>query len=220
MSGMTLKLAPCLPATRPLPPSIETSRGFEHAPRRHAPLVPLVRQPWLLRVGSNTLVIRGCRPRDLEAVAAMHGRCSAQSLLDRYRLGGRGPSVAALQHLLRRPLGFVAAAPGGHVVGFAVVGVDPHHGPATGAVGVIVEDGWHGQGIGRELTSHLAGSALVCGYTELVAYIATSVVGAQRLLVDIGSTRIVQDAHHPHLHTSLPETAALGLGAVRERLAS
>jgi hypothetical protein len=39
-------------------------------------------------------------------------------------------------------------------------------------------------------------------------------------MIDVGRTRIVTDPHRPHLHTYLPESAALGLGPVRERLAS
>ena len=222
---MTSKLAACLPNARPLPPRIETSRGFRDGSRRHAALAPLVRQPWMLRVDTTTLTIRGAEPRDLEGVAAMHARCSAQSLLERYRLGGRGTSVPALQWMLRRPLGFVAVTRDGTVRAMGVAAVDAHHGVGTrldGAsadVGLLVEDEWQGRGIGAELMIQLAGGALVCGYTELVTYTATCLERSRRLLMDVGTTREVVDAEHPHLHTNLPEAAALGLGAIRERLA-
>jgi GNAT superfamily N-acetyltransferase len=222
---MTSKLAACLPGARPLPPRIESSRGFRDGSPRHAPLAPLVRQPWMLRVGATTLTVRGADPRDLEGVASMHGRCSAQSLLERYRLGGRAISVPAMQWMLRRPLSFVAVAGDGAVRGMGVAAVDSYHGVGThlgGAsaeVGLLVEDEWQGLGIGGELMIQLAGGALVCGYTELVAYTATSVERSRRLLMEIGMTREVIDAEHPHLHAKLPEAAALGLGAVRVRLA-
>ena len=66
--------------------------------------------------------------------------------------------------------------------------------------------------------SHLAGAAQVAGYNELIAYPATAVAAAQRLMVEVGRTRMVPDVH-AHLHTYLPETATLGLGSVRQRLA-
>ena len=217
---MTTKFAPCLSESRPLPPTIEANRSLQDGARRHASLVPLVRQPWTLRVGGTNLLIRGASQRDLQSVAAMHSRCSAQSLLDRYRQGGRGPSVAALQAMLRRPLAFVAATRSGAVAALAVASIDGRHDRTAAEIGLIVEDGWQGMGLGRELTTHLAGGAVVCGYTDLIGYVATSVLPAQRLLLDVGSTRVVADVEHPHLHTGLPESAALGLGAVRERLAS
>jgi L-amino acid N-acyltransferase YncA len=84
----------------------------------------------------------------------------------------------------------------------------------------LVEDDWQGLGIGREIMTHLAGAAIVCGYHELIAYPATSVIAAQRLMIDVGHTRVVMVPDAMHLHTYVPESAALGLGAVRERLAS
>jgi len=217
---MTPKFAPCLARTRPLPPAVEASRTTEDGSRKHAALAPLVRQPWLLRVGTSNLVIRGADARDLQPVAGLHARSSAQSRLDRYRLGGRGPSVLAMQRMLRRPLAFVAATRDGAVVALAVAAIDARHSPTSAEVGLIIEDRWQGLGVGRELTTHLAAAAAVCGYTDLIAYTATSVLPAQRLLLAVGTTRVVADVEHPHLHTSLPESAALGLGAVRERLAS
>ena len=101
-----------------------------------------------------------------------------------------------------------------------MAGVDGDHGREAAEVGLLVEDAWQAQGLGRELMSHASGAALVCGYKEIIGYPATSVVAVQRLMIDVGHTRIVTDPHRPHLHTYLPESAALGLGPVRERLAS
>jgi GNAT superfamily N-acetyltransferase len=187
---------------------------------RHASLVGLVRQPWLVRVGSASILIRGARPRDLAAVAEMHGRCSPQSLLNRYRAGGQRPAVAALEKQLREPLSFVAATYGRTIVGVAVTSADPQHGRDAAEVGLLVEDAWQGWRLGRELMSHLAGASLVAGYTELIAYPATSTVIAQRLMVDVGHTRVVADPAGTHLHTYLSEPVVLGLGPVREQLAS
>ncbi|SDI92577.1 L-amino acid N-acyltransferase YncA [Frankineae bacterium MT45] len=190
------------------------------AARRHAGLVDLVPHPWLLRVERTTLTIRPVHPRELSAVAAMHSRCSPRTLLDRFRTGGKGPSVLAMDQMVRSSLSFVAATSRGEIVAMAVAEPDRLHSGDAADVGVLVEDKWQGKGIGRELLSHLAGAALVHGYSELITYTATSAADAQRLLLEIGATRVVNDRQRPHLHTYLPESAALGLGAVRERLAS
>jgi GNAT superfamily N-acetyltransferase len=83
---------------------------------------------------------------------------------------------------------------------------------------VLVEDAWQQRGVGGELLSHLAGVAQVAGFNELIAYPATAVPTVQRLMLEVGRTRMVPDAD-AHLHTYLPETATLGLGSVRQRLA-
>lgn len=150
----------------------------------------------------------------------MHGRCSPQSLLNRYRAGGQRPAVAALEMQVREPLTFVAATYGKTIVGVATASADPQHGRNAAEVGLLVEDAWQGWHLGRELMNHLAGASLVAGYSELIAYPATSTVIAQRLMVDVGHTRVVGDPGGAHLHTYLSDAVVLGLGPVRERLAS
>jgi GNAT superfamily N-acetyltransferase len=186
---------------------------------RHAELIGLVRQPWKLRLANGHLTVRGASPRDLHAVAGLHARCSARSLLDRYRTGGRKPAAAAVEHLLRRPLSFLACKTPGEVVAMGVAWADPTHGRDSAEVGLLVGDAWQGQGIGRAVMAHLAGSALVAGYSELIVYPATSVVAVHRLLVEVGLTRVVPHQARTHLHTFLPESAGLGLGPIQERLA-
>ena len=217
---MPVKNAPCLNRPRLVGVAPEVDRNLKDAADRHSSLTGLVHRPWLLRVDHTSLIVRGASPRDLPGVAAMHTRCSAQTLLDRFRAGGRPPAVASLEMMLRRPLTFVVTTREGSVVAMASATIDQHHDRGSCDLGMLVEDSWQTRGIGRELITHVAGAALVVGYTELVAYTATSVVPAQRLLLEVGHTRVVNDPQQPHLHTYLPEAAALGLGAVRERLAS
>ena len=69
------------------------------------------------------------------------------------------------------------------------------------------------------MLAHIAGSALVAGYSELIVYPATSVGAVQRLLVEVGHTRVIPHPARAHLHTFLPESAGLGLGPMQERLA-
>ncbi|MDT4939128.1 MAG: hypothetical protein QOG80_2799 [Pseudonocardiales bacterium] len=179
-----------------------------------------VRQPWMVRVGRDNLLIRGTTPRDLTAVAAMHTRCSARSLLERYRAGGRAPSPVAIERALRRTLGFVACTARGEIVAMAVAAPDPTHAHEAAEIGLLVEDGWQRRGVGREMLTHLSGGAYVCGYTQLISYTATSVTAPHRLLTVIGRTYSVPDPYAPHLHTYLTEASTLGLGAVREHMAS
>jgi GNAT superfamily N-acetyltransferase len=181
-------------------------------------LAGLARQPWTLRVGGDALTVRPSSARDLAAVAQMHARCSARSLLDRYRFGGRAPAVAALDHALRRPYSLVVASADGDVVATGSLERDAAHNQYCVEVGLLVEDRWQRLGIGTELMSHLAGVAQVAGYAELIAYPATATAAVQRLMVEIGRTRMVPDVDS-HLHTYLPASATLGLGSVRQRLA-
>ena len=189
-------------------------------PRRAAleELSEVARQSWTLRVDRYPVLVRPARPRDLAAVARMHRRCSARSLLDRYRCGGRAPSAVALDRELRNPLGYVATMPDGSVMATASIQRDRNHHYLCAEVQLLVEDRWQRHGIGGDLMSHLAGVAQVAGFTELIAYPATAMDAAQRLMIGVGRTRLVPD-EDVHLHTYLPESATLGLGSVRERLA-
>ena len=206
---------PSATTCRPTRPSVEPLAPRPAADRH---LLLLAREPWVLRVGHVALRIRPSTARDLAAVAQMHHRCSPRSLLDRYRAGGRPPAVAAVDELLRRPDTFVAATPDGDVVAVATLARDAAHNHLSAEVGLLVEDSWQRLGIGSELMSHMAGLAQAGGFHELIAYPATAMAAAQRLMVEVGRTRVVPDVD-AHLHTYLPESAALGLGSVRQRLA-
>src|SRR3954447_9558534 len=201
-------------ACRPVPPAVEPLTR----PPADRDLLTLDREPWVLRVGRMPLLVRPSTARDLSAVAQIHSRCTARDLLDRYRAGGRPPAVAAVDRLLRQPDTVVAATPDGDVVATAALARDPSHNHLCAEIGLLVEEHWQRLGIGAELMSHMAGLAQAAGYRELIAYPATALVAAQRLMLDVGRTRVVPDVEL-HLHTYLPDSAALGLGSVRQRLA-
>ncbi len=181
-------------------------------------LLELVRAPWTLRVGNTPMIVRPSTVRDLAAVAQMHTRCTPRSLLDRYRAGGRPPAVAALDAALRNQFSVVVAMSDGSVVAIGSLTPDRSHNHLSAEIGLLVQDAWQRLGIGTELVTHLAGVAQVAGYHEIIAYPATAVHAAQRLMVEVGRTRMVPDVDL-HLHTYLPESATLGLGSVRQRLA-
>ena len=181
-------------------------------------LLRLARQPWTMSAGRHPLVVRPSAASDLAAVARLHARCSAHSLLDRYRRGGQPPAVVALDRMLRGTFSFVALSPDGEIRASAVLAEDGgHHWPCV-EVGLLVEDGWQRRGIGSDLLSHLAGVAHAAGYQELIAYPATATAVVQRLMIEVGRSRFVPDVE-PHLHTHLSPSATLGLGPVRQRLA-
>jgi hypothetical protein len=200
---------------RPSRPTVEPLTARRTTDRE---LLALARAPWTLRVGRTPLLIRPSTPRDLAAVAQMHGRCSPRSLLDRFRFGGRPPAVATVDRMLRRPDTVIATTAEGEVVAVATLSRDPDHNHFCAELGLLVEDRWQHLGIGAELAGHMAGVAQATGYHEVIAYPATRMAAAQRLMLEIGRTRIVPDVD-VHLHTYLPETATLGLGSVRQRLA-
>ena len=185
-------------------------------------LVDLARQPWTARLGfrpSDAVYVRPTTAWDLTAVARMHARCSARSLLDCYRRGGRAPAVGAVDRALRNPLSFVAFSRAGDAIATAVLRRDEGHAATCAEVSVLVEDAWQRRGLGSELTAHLAGVAHVAGFSELIAYPATAVHAVQRLMLDVGRTRVVREKGDMHLHTYLDGNATLGLGSVRQRLA-
>ena len=210
--------------TRPPCGSTDTLTPADRTPRdaiaRYRALTAAIGEPWVLRVRSTALVVRPAGAADLHRVGALHARCSPRTLLDRYRAGGKRPSPIALEGMVRRPLAFAVALPTGALVGLATVGADVLHGGSAGELGVLIADDWQGMGIGRELIAHAAAAATVCGYTELMSYPGTTLAVADQLLSEIGSTRFASDDRGLHLHTYLPETAALGLGSVRAQLAS
>ena len=126
------------------------------------------------------IVTRLARPEDTSAVEALHTRCSPESLLHRYFT----PKNSWREENLRR-------ISGGHRGMTLVVTVD--HDPrskddehivaignafplgpkedAAGEVALLVDDAWHGHGIGRLLLAHLIDTAPRLGFSEVVAYV-------------------------------------------------
>lgn len=173
------------------------------------------RTPWLLYLHGSALIVRGAVPRDLPAVALLHGRCSAKSLLDRYRAGGRPPAVIVLEKYVRDPLSFVVATEDGQIVGISRVSTDTSHSWGSAEISLLVEDNWQRLGIGRALLRHTAAAAAMARYRRLTAYPGTTLGTIQRLLSAVGTTCLAVQGER-HLHTALPTTAKLGLGPLSD----
>jgi GNAT superfamily N-acetyltransferase len=186
-------------------PRVHTLRTRDLASTDH------VRAPWLVYADGTILTVRGSIPQDLPGVALMHSRCSAKTLLDRYRVGGRAPAVLILEHQLREPLSFIVSSDDGRIVAQAQVIADTDHPIGSAQVSILVEDQWQVLGIGRALLRHCAAAAALTGYRQLIAYPGTTAPVIQRLMAGVGTTRLVADVQR-HLHTSLPESARYGLG--------
>ncbi|WP_426564712.1 hypothetical protein ACPPVT_01275 [Angustibacter sp. McL0619] len=181
----------------------------------------LARRPWSVPTCAGAVVVRGTLPGDLAAVALLHGRCSAPTLLQRYLKGGRAPSLTTLSKLLHRPLVVAAFAPDGGAVALASAtraGLDAkgESEPATTLqLGLLVRDDWQQRGVGRALAAHLAASAQLLGFRELVADVASQGLPLRRILDGIGSTRSQRNPLGSRLRTRLDDAVLVGLGPVR-----
>ena len=172
-----------------------------------------VRAPWMLPADGAILTVRGATVQDLPGVALLHSRCSAKTLLDRYRTGGRAPGVLILDRQLREALSYVVTTEDGRVIATAQVVADTAHPIGSAEIAILVEDQWQALGIGRSVLRHCAAAASISGYRQLIAYPGTTAPVIQRLMLGVGTTRVVADTQR-HLHTSLPASAQYGLGNV------
>ncbi len=136
------------------------------------------------------VVTRLARPEDTTAVEALHARCSPESLYQRYFT----PKNSWREENLRK-------ISGGHRGMTLVVtcGVDERGEDVVIAIGnvfpldpqdstlaevaLLVDDSWHGHGIGRLLLAHLIEAAPRLGFEEMVAYVLAG-NDAMRALLD------------------------------------
>ena len=132
----------------------------------------------------RAISIRLGRPEDMSGVEEMHDRSSPESRYQRYFT----PMNEWREDNLRR-------ISGGHR-GATLVVTDIHDkvialgnvfpiGPDatdTAEFAVIVDDAWHGAGVGTRLTQHLIGVARRMGFAKLVAYVLADNAGMLALL--------------------------------------
>ncbi|MUH46524.1 MAG: GNAT family N-acetyltransferase, partial [Actinobacteria bacterium] len=131
---------------------------------------------WAIELRDGARVwIRLARPEDSIGVAAMHERCSERSRYQRYFT----PMNSWREENLRRISGghrgatLVATSEKGDIVALGnVFPIGPDD--ATGAeIAVIVDDAWHGLGLGRHLLVRLVEVARTLGFATLLAYVLT-----------------------------------------------
>lgn len=136
----------------------------------------------------RTVAIRLGRPADTAGVEAMHDRCSPESRYQRYFT----PMNEWREDNLRR-------ISGGHR-GATLVVTDVHDdvialgnvfpaGPGdvdAAEIAVIVDDAWHGAGVGLLLLNHLIDVGRRMGFTSLVAYVLADNRAMRSLLTATG----------------------------------
>lgn len=140
---------------------------------------------WSETLADGTRVwIRLGRPQDTDAVAAMHARCSADSIYERYFT----PMNTWREENLRRISGghrgatLVATIEGGDVVGLGNIFPVGREQTDAGEIAVIVEDAWQQRGIGRRMLEHLVDIAPRLGFTSIDAYVLAQNEAMLRLL--------------------------------------
>lgn len=135
----------------------------------------------LLRDGSEVRM-RAAAPADAPLVAALHARCSPAARRARFLSPAPRLDPAELHRLLGGDDGEAVLAvtvDGGSAVGVATLGPD---GPAAARFGVLVEDAWHGRGVGTSLLRRVADMAAERGVAELTGVARPDDLGVTRLL--------------------------------------
>jgi RimJ/RimL family protein N-acetyltransferase len=143
------------------------------------------------------VTVRLGRPHDTEGVEALHERCTPESRYQRYFT----PMNEWREDNLRR-------ISGGHR-GATLVVTDIREeiialgnvfplGPQstdTAEIAVIVDDAWHGSGVGMVLTMRLVDVARRMGFTELIAYVLADNRAMRGLLEATGLAWVPSSEH-------------------------
>ncbi|WP_067485812.1 GNAT family N-acetyltransferase [Actinomadura hibisca] len=138
-----------------------------------------------LNDGTHVLV-RPIEPRDLDAVRALHERCSLDSRRMRYFSAKPCPPQRALE-LFCEPahgLTLVAEGPDGSLLALAhlIHVLDP----GVAELAFLVEDAWQGRGLGRALAGLLLAVGRDRGLVELRATLLGENTRMRRLLTSLG----------------------------------
>jgi GNAT superfamily N-acetyltransferase len=146
-------------------------------------------------------IVRQATPADLDAVAALHERCSADTLYQRYQVPLRLPMATRMVRRLVAPeagVGLVVQV-GMDVVAHGVLErVD-----TTWTFQLLVEDAWQGRGLGTMLVKHAAGRAKGSGAERLTFVTAGS---NDTLLRTVGNAGFVArvERHDGSVHIRVP----------------
>ena len=121
----------------------------------------------------RSIVIRLARPEDTAGVETLHERCSPESRYQRYF----APMSEWREDNLRRISGghrgatLVATDVTGQIIALGnVFPIGPDE-TEIAEIALIVDDAWHGSGVGRLLIDRLIQVARRVGFKELVAYV-------------------------------------------------
>ncbi len=126
--------------------------------------------------------VRRARPDDLPALAAMVARCSAASIYRRFHGGAPGPvrrEVERIANPTAAHRSWVALSADGSVRGTATLAWDA---PGSGHLGILVEDAWWRQGVGRALAAAVATEAVAADLATVTASVQADNVRALAFL--------------------------------------
>jgi RimJ/RimL family protein N-acetyltransferase len=127
---------------------------------------------------------RRATPDDLDAVVALHARCSLTSRLRRYLAGTNCPSHTVLAQLLHPGAGhsLVAENADGRVIAMANLMWTG----GTAELALLVEDGWQGRRLGTAMARRLAAAAVEAGLSEVHAMVHAGNAPMIRIMSGIG----------------------------------
>lgn len=155
-------------------------------------------------------VIRQATLGDIEAVTALHERCSVDTLYERYQVPLKMPMTTRMARRLVMPDAGVALVvqAGQDVVGHGVLELIDE----TWTFQLIVEDSWQGQGLGTRLMKHAAGRAKADGAARLTFVTAGS---NDKLLRAVGNAGFVArvERHDGNVHITVPLRQVRGIAA-------
>jgi GNAT superfamily N-acetyltransferase len=157
-------------------------------------ITPSVRETSVPRVREATLT-------DIEAVSALHERCSVQTLYERYQVPLKMPMTTRMARRLVVPDHGAALLieAGSDVVGHGVLQLVDD----VWTFQLIIEDAWQGQGLGTRLMIHAAGRAKHEGAARLTFVTAGS---NDKLLRAVGNAGFVArvERHDGNVHITVP----------------
>ncbi len=128
--------------------------------------------------------VRGAGVDDADALAAMHERCSMDTIFRRYLCAAHALSRAWQLRLLATTVALVAVDAHGRVHALGNIGRLDDAG--TAELAVLVEDSFQGRGLGTAVVRHLAAAARLAGFRALRADVLPSSIAAMRAAAHLG----------------------------------
>jgi GNAT superfamily N-acetyltransferase len=124
-------------------------------------------------------LVRRATEADIDGLVAMHDRCSADSIYQRYLTAGRGPGALLLARLLDPAYGQTHIVTcGASVVASGNLARDGD----SAELALLVEDAWQRRGLGTALFALLLREAAAAGYSSVLLHTHASNLGVQRMI--------------------------------------
>lgn len=145
----------------------------------------------------RAVTVRLSRPEDMDGVEELHQRCSEESRYQRYFTPMNEWRIDNLRRISGGHRGATLVVTDIHDRIVALGNVFPL-GPEdeeAAEIALIVDDAWHGAGVGRLLTNHLIQVARQVGFARLVAYVLTDNEAMLGLLRSTDLTWVPEPEH-------------------------